>query len=173
MALYGVVPGARLQPLCALHCFAEQGSMGWLGCVSLRRDAQLGGPIASSPMSPHCLGFPLLCKVNTSMQSLEWALRPKCSNEESCSGCLHPLRNGGLEALGAESSGCEGAQGAEISMGAVLGHQVRGVHGAGCSERAVLVLGAGDAQFWVLFVLEVHAAGSSGCTALRDRGAGS
>lgn len=132
-----------------------------------------GGPIASSPMSPHCLGFPLLCKVNTSMQSLEWALRPKCSNEESCSGCLHPLRNGGLEALGAESSGCEGAQGAEISMGAVLGHQVRGVHGAGCSERAVLVLGAGDAQFWVLFVLEVHAAGSSGCTALRDRGAGS
>lgn len=148
MAPCSAVPGARLQPLRALHCFAEQGSMGWLGCASLCRGAQLGGPIASSPTPPHCLGLPLLCKVNGSAQSLSRGLMLQRSNKECCSGCLHPLRNGGLEALGAESLGRAGAQGDEISTGTVLGQQAMGVNGAGCLESAVL------------------AAGSRGCTAL-------
>lgn len=90
MAPCSAVPGARLQPLRALHCFAEQGNVGWLGCASLCRGAQLGGPIASSPTPPHCLGLPLLCKVNGSAQSLSRGLMCSTATRSAAVGVCTP-----------------------------------------------------------------------------------
>jgi len=150
-ALHGPVQCGSRSTAAATPCFAllcRAGQRGVAGMCITVQGCSAGGAHRQQPHAPSLPGPSPAVQSEWICSEPEQGADVQHSNKECCSGCLHPLRNGGLEALGAESLGCAGAQGDEISTGTVLGQQAMGVNGAGCLESAVL------------------AAGSRGCTAL-------